>query len=248
MNIVIPMAGRGERFLNSGFTVPKPIIDINGIPMIQAAVKSLNLDGQYIFIVYEYENEEFNRKIKDAIYACCKNPKIIKINYTTQGPASSALLAKEFINNDEPLLITNCDQIMKWNSRRFLNEVDDGEYFTNYDGMVVTYDSNTEKNSYIRMETNQFGKECAVEVAEKRVISNYSLNGIHYWNMGRFFVDSAEKMIAKNIRVNNEFYISETYNQMIEDGFRISNWHIPVDQHWAIGTPEDLKRYLNENT
>ena len=239
MNIVIPAAGRGERFTAGGFTVPKPIIDVNGKPMLQAAVESLGLDGQYIFIVYDYENEEFNARIKKAIYDSCKNPKIIKINYTTHGPAASALMAKELINNDESLVITNCDQIMKWSARQF-HEATENRHI---DGLVVTYDNSTPKNSYVKLD--EFG--WAEEFAEKKVISNYSLNGIHYWSKGKSFVDSAEAMINKNIRVNNEFYISETYNQLIHVGYNIGIHHISAHQHCAIGTPEDLKRYIDEN-
>jgi len=241
MNIVIPAAGRGERFTASGFKVPKPIIDVNGIPMIQAAVESLGLEGKYIFIVYDYEKEEFNHKIKEALAECHVDPTVIKINYITQGPASSALLAKELINNDEPLIITNCDQIMKWDPEAFKKELGADR---DRDGLVVTYDSNTPKNSYIKIAEHGW----ADELAEKKVISNLSLNGIHYWSKGGLFVKSAEAMIKKNIRVNNEFYISETYNQLIKLGYNIDNYHIPAEQHCAIGVPEDLQRYLDENS
>ena len=241
MNILIPMAGRGERFKNSGFDMPKPILDIHGEPMIKAAVKSLGLEGNYIFIVYDYENINFNHLINEALQACCKNPKIIKINYITQGPASSALLAKEFVNNEESLVITNCDQIMCWDSVRFLKEISGNVGKSSVrDGLVVTYDSDTPKNSYISLNDEGW----AVELAEKKVISKYSLNGIHFWKRGSDFVRSAEKMIAKDIRVNNEFYISETYNQLIEEGRHIDIYHIPAEQHWAIGTPEEYTIYL----
>ena len=238
MNIVIPMAGCGARFRNNGFEVPKPLIDVNGVPMVKAAVDSLRLDGKYIFITYNYENECFNKKIKDAIYASRSNPKIISINYVTQGPASSALLAKELIDNEEPLLITNCDQIMKWNSDQFLKAISANPH---RDGIVVTYFSTTEKNSYVELEKNR-----AVKFAEKKVISMHSLNGIHYWKCGKDFVRSAEKMISKNIRVNNEFYISESYNQLIEEGRNIGIYEISPAEHCAIGTPEDLMNYLKD--
>ena len=243
MNIVIPMAGRGERFKNNGFEKPKPIIDVDGEPMIRAAVNSLGLDGNYIFIVYDYENEIYNKLIKDAIHSCCKTPKIIKINYTTQGPASSVLLAKELIDNNEPLLTANCDQIMKWDSKAFSNEILGSEWESGRrDGLVVTYWNDTTKNSYVKLDGRW-----ATEFAEKRVISNDSLNGIHFWQQGKYFVKSAETMINKDIRVNNEFYIAETYNQMIATGQQIDVWRIDTSEHWAIGTPEDLKKYLEQN-
>jgi len=240
MNILFPIAGRGERFKNNGFELPKPLIDVNGVPMIEMAVNSFGGIGNFIFVIYTYENQEYNDKLVSTLNSIVDNPKIIKINYITEGPASSALLAEKYINNEEELIILNCDQIMKWNYDDFYNFIK----YENCDGVIVTYDSDTDKNSYVRIDEHGY----AIELAEKNVISNISLNGIHYWRNGSFFVDSAKKMINKNIKVNNEFYISLTYNEMISDGKKIKNYHIPNGYHFAVGVPEDLKKFLeNEN-
>lgn len=237
MNILIPMAGRGERFTNSGFEIPKPLIEINGKCMIECAIDSLNIiDGNLIFITYKYADENFNQKLKSILERYSNN--IIQIDYITEGPASSALLAKEFINNEEQLIITNCDQIMNWNSKDFIKYCE----ISDKDGIVVTYDSDTEKNSYIKLD--EFGN--GVELAEKKVISNLSLNGIHYWKRGKYFVESAEKMISKEIRANGEFYISTSYNEMIETGLKVGNYHINESNHFAVGTPNDLQKYLEK--
>lgn len=243
MNVVIPMAGRGERFKSSGFDKPKPIIDIDGQPMIKRAVDSLGINSdsvKYIFILYDYDKEEYNKGIRDAIYSCVDDPKIIKINYTTEGPASSVLLAKELINNDEPLMTANCDQIMEWDSTELIRSLLSKGDIHSFDGCVVTYPSTTKKNSYIKVD--DYG--CAVQVAEKKVISNNSLNGIHFWSKGSLFVDSAEKMIRKNLRINGEFYIAESYNELIRENYRITNFVIHKNEHWAVGTPDDLAKYL----
>lgn len=234
MNIVIPMAGRGERFRKDGYDKPKPLIDFGGKTMIEYAIESLELEANFIFIVYKYSDNHLNEKLSTILNKYSKN--IISIDYITEGPASSALLASDYINNDEPLLITNCDQIMSWNSIDFKNFI----YESNFDGIVVTYDSSTQKNSYVKIDENGL----AVKFAEKQVISNYSLNGIHYWKSGKYFVDSAKKMIQKDIRCNDEFYISLTYNQMIESGMKVGIYHIDSSQHNAVGTPEDLKKYI----
>jgi len=146
-------------------------------------------------------------------------------------------LAKKHIDNNQPLIIANCDQIMHWDSQKFINEIEKRQC----DGCVVTYYTATPKNSYVKLDANGF----AIQIAEKKVISNLSLNGIHYWKKGRDFVRSSESMIMKNIRVNNEFYVAPTYNELIREGKRIINYHIDASQHNAVGTPEDLKRYEN---
>lgn len=237
MNIVIPMAGMGNRFRDKGFNVPKPLIEFSGKTMIEYAIESLDIEGNYIFIVYRYDEAIFNSRLDQILNDICPGCTIIRINYTTEGPASSAILAKDYINNDEELVITNCDQIMEWDSKEFLDFIKE----SNMDGIVVTYDSDTEKNSYIKLDDKGFG----VELAEKKVISNDSLNGIHYWKKGKFFVDSCESMIDKNIRSNNEFYISLTYNEMIENCMKIGSYKISNNSHHAVGTPEDLEKYLS---
>ena len=132
-------------------------------------------------------------------------------------------------------MIANCDQIMEWDSKLFLEKVNR----TQCDGAVVTYSSNTEKNSYVKISDEGY----ATEFAEKKVISEFSLNGIHYWKNGSDFVNSTRDMIHKNIRVNNEFYIAPTYNELILNKKKIIIHHINKNLHHAIGTPEDLKKY-----
>jgi len=240
MNILIPMAGSGNRFIKEGYTVPKPLIEFLGKPMIQHAVESLGAKGQYIFVTRKYENEEQNKELKKTLEKIVNDPIILEVDYLTQGPACTCLLAKEHINNTEPLIITNCDQILEWKSKDFFNFLSN----TDCDGIVVTYDETTEKNSYIKLDENGYG----IELAEKKVISPYSLNGIHYWKEGRHFVESAEQMIEKDIRTNNEFYISTSYNEMIENKMKVGAYHIDRSQHHPTGTPEDLEKYLSHET
>jgi dTDP-glucose pyrophosphorylase len=237
MNIVIPKAGRGERFKKDGYIKPKPLINFRGKSMIEYAVESLGIDGNFIFIVYKYSDESLNIELENILKKY--SDKIISIDYITDGPASSALLAEEFINNKEQLIITNCDQIMSWNSKEFVDFINN----SHLDGVVVTYDSETPKNSYVRMKNG-----LAEKFAEKQVISNLSLNGIHYWKMGSYFIESCNKMIQKNIRCNNEFYISLSYNEMIDNGLKVGSYHIDSNSHHAVGTPEDLEIYIKNQT
>lgn len=232
VNIVIPMAGLGSRFPRDKYYLPKPLIDVNGRPMITRALESLDIDGQYHFIL---RNDEFLKITKDVISKTVKNPNFVIVDETTEGPACSVLLFKEFINNDDELVTANCDQIMEWSSKLFFHNV------RLYDGAVVTYYSDTDKNSYVKLDRQ--GR--AVQFAEKEVISNISLNGIHYWKRGSDFVASAETMIAANDRApNGEFYIAPTYNYMIRAGKEVGIFHIPIEQHHPVGVPIDLERFL----
>jgi dTDP-glucose pyrophosphorylase len=232
-NILIPMAGLGSRFLMKGFSIPKPLIDINGTPMIIKAIRSLGIENAtYLFVISKNAyTEHIKKEISDSV-----NSQFIEIDYLTEGPACSALLFESQIDNDQELIVANCDQIMEWNAESFLLNV------RQYDGAVVTYHETTDKNSYARIDDRGY----VVSIKEKQVISNISLNGVHYWKKGRYFVESVKKMIEMDDRApNGEFYVGPTYNYMIQEGKKVGIYHIPNQMHHAVGVPEDLQKYIN---
>ena len=121
-NIVIPMAGRGQRWIDAGYTFPKPLVEINNIPMIQLVLENLNLDGKYIFICLKEHIEKFSL---DIILKNLKpDSKIVIVDSITEGAASTVLLAKNFFDDENPLIIANCDQWLDWSSSDFINFLD----------------------------------------------------------------------------------------------------------------------------
>jgi dTDP-glucose pyrophosphorylase len=232
MNVLIPMAGAGSRFATAGYTFPKPLIEVNGKPMIQVVVENLNIEAKYTFIVQEEHYEKYNLKyLLNLIAPGCN---IVQVNGITEGAACTTLLAKEFINNDEPLLIANSDQFLEWNSNECL-------YAFNADGIdagIVTFKNTHPKWSYARVGDDGF----VAEVAEKKPISNDATVGVYFWKQGLDYVRCAEQMIDKNIRVNNEFYVCPVFNEAIEEGKKVRIKEIR--KMWGIGTPEDLHYFL----
>jgi len=236
MNILIPMAGRGLRTKEYGEV--KPLIRIKGKTMINWAIESLNLEGQYIFIVRDYGNDEWNKELIDVLFSIKPTSIIHIIDYVTEGPGCSALIAKSDINNDEPLIITNSDQILEWDSKDFERAI----YNENIDGLVTTWDKIANTESFIELDENGYGKR----LIEKQIISKFPLNGIHFWKKGKYFVESTEKMIEADARSGNgEFYISESYNFMIKDGYKIGIYPMTSQQHWPVGITSDIEKYLN---
>ena len=235
MKILIPMAGEGSRFAKEGYTFPKPLIDVNGKPMIQTVVENLDYDAEYIFLVRKEHLETYVgfRSTLDRITN--GKFKIVEVDQLTEGAACTALLAREHIDNDDDLLIANSDQFIEYSPENFktLKEMTDA------DAIVYTFEAVHPKWSFVK--TNSRG--VITEVAEKNPISNIATCGIYWYRRGSDFVKYADQMIEKNIRVNNEFYIAPVYNQLIEDGKKL----IPFFVHsmWGLGTPEDLKLYLD---
>jgi choline kinase len=229
MNIIIPAGGAGSRFSEYS-PLPKPLIDIGGEPMVIKSVKSLDIKGNYYFLIRE---NEYTDRLSDAILKYMPSAYIMIIDYKTEGAACSGLLFEEFINNPDELIIANCDQIMDWDSARGLEELRE------YDAGVVTVPGDSPKHSYARIEDNR-----VVEIKEKVVISNNALVGIHYWKQGKYFVDSAKDMISASDRFNNEFYIAPSFNYLIKKNINVGIHHLPKEAFWPVGIPEDLEKYL----
>jgi dTDP-glucose pyrophosphorylase len=238
MNIVIPMVGEGRRFKEQGFDTPKPLILVMGKCIVQHAIESLGIEGNYIFII---RKTEYSQQLKLLLKTVKKDCQIIEVDYLTEGSVSSILLAEDLINNDEPLMTTNCDQRTDWNVVDFINKCSDPMC----DGLVVTYPYEgielNQKSPYSFIELDPDG--IAKRTEEKFAISDLALCGIHYWKHGKDFVNTAKEMIANNDRINNEFYVAKTYNYLIKKGKNITNFHLKKDEFFSLGTPEDVKKF-----
>jgi len=226
LNIVVPMAGAGSRFEKEGFLLPKPLIDINGSPMIEWVVDNLKIDANYIFIVQQSHIDKFavDQVLKRIKPECT----IFPINGVTDGAARSVLLTKNLIDNNNPLLIVNSDNIIEWDSKAVM------EFMSNYDGGITTIQAAGPKWSYAS--TNELGY--VTKIAEKVQISTNATTGHYYWRTGSLFVQAAQQMIDKDIRYNNEFYVAPVYNQLVEAGSKVVIKE--VEKFWSVGTPEDL--------
>jgi dTDP-glucose pyrophosphorylase len=229
------MAGLGSRFKERGFRKIKPLIEIDEEPMIKKAVDSLNIDGKFIFII---RTEENTKELKDYLSNYKKNCKIIEISELTEGSASSCYLAKEFINNDEELIIANCDQYLEWNSEEFLNKTRQKKL----DCSVLTYLSNSEKNSFIKFHEDS---EKALMIREKEAISNFALVGIHYFKQGNYFVESYEEIFNNKIKFKNEYYVSTACDNMIKKGYNVGHVLLKENESFhCLGTPDDYFNFL----
>jgi HAD superfamily hydrolase (TIGR01509 family) len=235
LNVLIPMAGAGSRFAQAGYTFPKPLIDVNGRPMIQVVVDNIGLEANYIFVVQKEHREKYNLDTMLGLIA--PKCKIVEVDGITEGAACTALLAKEYIDNDSPLFFANSDQYVDWEPVEFMYNMQE----TKADGGIVTFNAMHPKWSFAKVND----KGIVTEVAEKKPISNNATVGYYYWKHGSDFVKYAEQMIERDIRVNNEFYVCPVFNQAIEDKKIIRDFK--AYRMWGLGTPEDLEFFIKEN-
>lgn len=238
LNIVIPMAGLGSRFFKAGYNLPKPLILTHGKPMIEVVMRNLMPKTPHQFILI-CQNEHLNKyPIEQTVKGISPNTQIIGIDGITEGAACTVLKAQKFIDNEEALMIANCDQYVGANIDSYLGIMQTKKL----DGLIMTMKANDPKWSFVEYNDN---KEVQ-RVVEKEVISDEATVGIYNYAKGYMFVKMAHEMIAQNDRVNNEFYVAPVYNYMIKKGYQIGYQNIGSDRKgmWGLGVPEDLE-YFN---
>lgn len=235
LNVLIPMSGLGSRFEETGkYSFPKPLIEVLGKPMIQLVTENLNIDANFIYLVRKEHYDKFNLKtLLNLISPGCK---IVVVDKLTEGAACTSLLAKEYIDNDHPLLIANSDQFVEWDSSAFMYSMM-GDHV---DGGLATFKGSHPKWSFVELNPQGF----VTKVEEKNPISDIATCGIYFWKKGEEYVKCAEQMINKNIRTNNEFYIAPVYNEKINEGGKIKIFN--VEKMWGLGDPQSFDIFINK--
>ena len=229
LQVLIPMAGKGRRFAEAGYALPKPFIDVDGRPMVSRVIENLPVCRRSVTL----NALEEHRAMAEALPLLHRVERILWGANPNGTAASIYDLRKEF-DPEDPLLVANADQWLDWSPEHFASFVSrDG-----CDGAIVTFRASGAKWSYAK-----FGDDMVItEVAEKVSISQDGNCGIYYWRKARSCFQSIGRMIAANRRVNNEFYLAPSYNEMIVDGTRVIAY--PVPRMWGLGTPSDLKATL----
>jgi len=231
-NLLLPIAGRAQRFLDQGYTMPKPLIMVKDQHIIDLAMSSVDMsECNVIFAVrLEHINNFSIDKILKQKFG--DDIKIVVIDRVTDGSVSTCLLAKDLINNDMPLIIYTPDVY-------FQNQFNPADIPEDHEGFLLTFKANSPAHSYVKLDENNL----AVRTAEKEVISQNAAVGVYYYKTGKMFVDYAEEMISKNIRTKGEFYICPMYNLMIRDQLKVSIKQ--VEKMHVLGTPPELEFFVD---
>lgn len=231
MNIVMPMAGKGQRFKDAGYSMPKPFIDVNGASMYRRALAPFVSVSDRVILITQEDHQPYFEAEPNYIHRSDK----VFLSGPTEGAACSVLAARAFIDNYEPLLIVNCDQLMTFNAFNWSVLANNSAA----DGVIFTFLASGPKWSYVALDPLLR----VSQVAEKVEISEIATCGAYWWKEGRAFCEAADKMIADNTRTNNEFYVAPVYNELIKEGGNV--YPFMVDQMTSLGTPEFLADYLN---
>ena len=236
INIVVPMAGRGQRFLDKGILTPKPLIKIDNDPFISHVIDSVYFEkANYFFLIRDKHLKENNF---DEIFKKKKiNYKIIPIHSNTEGAACTVLLGLKEMDTNLPLIVKDCDQLMNWSQKNFLEFINRKKN----DGVLVTVPTKNPGFSYVELLDDM---STVSRTKEKEVVSSFGNTGCYYFKKTAEYEYYANMMIKKNIRVKNEFYVSQVYNEYILDGKIII--HYPIVEIFSINTPAELENNKNK--
>lgn len=232
LNIVIPMAGHGSRFSKAGYVDPKPLIPVFGRPMIELVIDNLRPSQPHRFI-FVCQQEHLDRYgLGERLQQIAPGSVVLPVSEVTEGAACTVLLTRAFIDNDNPLMIANCDQYVDIDINRYLAAME------GVAGLIMTMTADDPKWSFVRLDA----QGAITEVVEKQVVSNEATVGIYNYARGSDFVAAADAMIAADQRVNGEFYVAPAYNSMIHQGRRLAYYNIGQDRAgmYGLGTPADL--------
>jgi NDP-sugar pyrophosphorylase family protein len=240
INIVIPMAGAGRRFAEVGYKVPKPLIPIDGVPMIRLVIANLRptQPHRFIFVCQSTHVERYN--LKTSLQDWAPGALVLEVDGLTEGAACTVLAAREFIANEEALMIANSDQWINASIDDYLSAMS----VSSVDGLVMTMTACDPKWSFVELDSLNFIKR----VVEKEVISSEATVGIYNFRRGLDFVLGAEAMIRNNLRVNGEFYVAPVFNMLISGGCKVAIHNVGSEKAgmYGLGTPDDLDKFLKD--
>lgn len=235
MKILIPMAGSDDVFRKHGFLFAKPLIEIDGRPLIEHSIQCLRSapEAKFVFVIRKDDDLRFH--LREVLLLLAPGSEIICAHGETAGAACTALLAVDAISNNEELLIANSDQILKFDLGEAIAAFRKG----NYDAGTVVFDSVHPRWSFVK--TNEDG--LVIEAAEKRPLSRNATAGLYYFKRGALFVDAAQRMIRKGANVGGGYFICPTFNELILDQRRVGIFRIARDQYISLATPQTLEEY-----
>lgn len=239
---LIPMAGAGQRFVDAGYSIPKPLIKVDGVPMVVQAAKSLPAADHWIFICRSEHIRE--HRIDEELRQFFPGAEIISVGYLTDGQASTCLLASKFLNQEDQLTIGACDNAMVFDPEIFDQKI------RQVDALIWTFRNNPAvlKNpkAYGWVEVDDTEKalrvSCKVPLSDKP-LNDHAVIGAFSFRHAKTFIHCVETILAKNRRINNEFYMDVALDECIRLGFEVRP--IEVDKFCCWGTPEDFDEYRN---
>lgn len=220
---IIPMAGKGSRFFDVGYKLPKPFIPVDGKPMIERAIECLPVtDKTFIIKLDEHAVPKVDAEI-------------LSIPNVTNGQATTCHYVTRTLNPDTPILISACDNGVYYDPVK-----------VNYDADIIVwaFDNHPTSKRYPNMYAwLDVEGDVIKNVSVKKPFDGckYAIIGTMYFKTSKIFNEGYQYIVDHNIRTNGEFYVDDMLNPLIQLGYNVKMF--VVDYYLCYGTPNDYKTY-----
>lgn len=237
MRTLVLMAGPDDVFVQAGYQYPKNLAEIDGEPLVQRVLEWLSplREACTKFIVCLRADEVRRFQTDATVRLLAPEAVVVNVPSGTAGAACTALLAIEWIESDEPLVIVNGDIVLRVDLQAAIKWFGDREL----DGGALVFESVHPRWSFVRVDKTGH----VIEAAEKKPISRLATAGVYYYAQGRAFVRAAMSMIRKDVKHDERFYICPAFNEMILEQARIGVYPIPRDAYFSLKGPHDVLAY-----
>ncbi len=241
MHIVIPMSGTGQRFVEAGYTTPKPFIEIDGMPIIEHVMNLFPGENKFTFICSQALLDTTNAT--EILRRIAPQGEVVAIAPHKKGPVFAVAQVFDKIDDDEEVIVNYCDFSIWWSYQKILEEIREAKA----DGAVMSYKGfhphmlGSTHYAFIRNDGPWL-----LEIREKQPFTDkrmeeYASCGMYYFRTGAIVKRYFQQTMDLGIEVNGEFYASVVYNLLVRDGLKV---YVPEIEHmlqW--GTPEDVEQY-----
>lgn len=247
MQIVIPMSGFGERFRKAGYNVPKPLITVEGKPIIAHVLDLFPGEFDFIFICNQEHLNNREYRMAEILSDLCPTGRIIGIPPHNFGPVYAVKQIEYLLDFTRPVIVNYCDFTCYWDWHNFKLFV----LQTQCDGAIPAYSGfhphslGTTNYAYLK-ESGSVGSGWVEDIQEKksftdRRMDEFASSGTYYFSSAKIMSDAFSEMLDLNLNTFGEFYVSLSYKSLLKKKKKVAIY--PVEHFMQWGTPEDLMEY-----
>lgn len=243
MQIIIPMSGFGERFRRAGYTVPKPLIEIDGKPIIAHVIDMFPGERNLIFICNQDHLDNPDYRMTSILRQYCPTGRIIGISPHKLGPIHAVRQIEQLIDPYRPVIVNYCDFTCYWNWHHFKEFV----VKTACSGAIPAYKGfhphtlGSTNYAYMR-EINGWVQD----IQEKQPYTDnrmeeFASSGTYYFASGAIMREAFRATMDQKLNVGGEYYVSLAYKPLLAEHHPIAVYPLQHFMQW--GTPEDVAEY-----
>lgn len=239
MKILVPMAGLGQRFVDAGYTDPKPLIKVMKQRVIEYISNMFDSSDEFVFVCNETHMIETD--MLNILYGIRPDSKVVSMENHKLGPVYTVQQTYDLIDDEEEVMVVYCDNPIVWDRDEFRDYVND----KNLDGCVISHSGfhphtlNNTKMAFMKTDGDLVSEIKEKECYTDDPMSEHASSGMYYFKKGSYIKKYFDEAMERNIQYNGEYYVTLVYNLLIQDGLRVGYYDTPFTT--VMGTPDEVE-------